>query len=235
MGPVLGSLIVTVIATTRWTPPGLAVPVPGRGRRRPRRAIIALLVLRELSPRLRDQLMHSMQDRALIEARAAGIDPEVALKGHWRQMLKLDIIGSAFAISVFLLFYYILVGFLVVYFATVFGYTEARANSLANWYWATTAISLFVVGVLSDRLRVRKPFMIVGALVGLVGLGLFAAAATNPETSYGAFRAYLVMIAAGPAWRSWPGWPRSPRPSRSATRRPPRPGSPCTAGPSASW
>jgi hypothetical protein len=160
-------------------------------------AIIAMLGLRELSPQLRDQLMHSMQDRALIEARAAGIDPEVALKGHWRQMFKLDIIGSAFAISVFLIFYYILVGFLVVYFATVFGYTEARANSLGNWYWATTAISLVVVGVLSDRLRVRKPFMLVGALVGLVGLGLFAAAATNPDTSYGAFRAYLVMSAAG--------------------------------------
>ena len=37
---------------------------------------IALIGLRELSPRLRDQLMVSMRDRALIEARAAGIDPE---------------------------------------------------------------------------------------------------------------------------------------------------------------
>jgi ACS family D-galactonate transporter-like MFS transporter len=198
MGPVLGSLLVTVIATNTldshsdWRFQFYVAGAAGFAV-----AIIALLGLRELSPRLRDQLMHSMQDRALIEARAAGIDPEVALKGHWRQMLKLDIIGSAFAISVFLLFYYILVGFLVVYFATVFGYSEARANSLGNWYWATTAISLFVVGVLSDRLRVRKPFMLLGAVVGLVGLGLFAAAATNPDTSYGAFRAYLVMSAAG--------------------------------------
>jgi MFS transporter, ACS family, D-galactonate transporter len=198
MGPVLGSLLVTVIATNTldshpdWRFQFYVAGVAGFVV-----AIIALLGLRELSPRLRDQLMHSMQDRALIEARAAGIDPELALKGHWRQMFKLDIIGSAFAISVFLIFYYILVGFLVVYFATVFGYTEARANSLGNWYWATTAISLVVVGVLSDRLRVRKPFMLGGALVGLVGLGLFAAAATNPDTSYGAFRAYLVMSAAG--------------------------------------
>jgi MFS transporter, ACS family, D-galactonate transporter len=198
MGPVLGSLLVTVIATNTldshpdWRFQFYVAGVAGFVV-----AIIALLGLRELSPRLRDQLMHSMQDRALIEARAAGIDPELALKGHWRQMFKLDIIGSAFAISVFLIFYYVLVGFLVVYFATVFGYTEARANSLGNWYWATTAISLVVVGLLSDRLRVRKPFMLGGALVGLVGLGLFAAAATNPDTSYGAFRAYLVMSAAG--------------------------------------
>ena len=198
MGPVLGSLLVTVIATNTldghpdWRFQFYVAGIAGFVV-----AIIALFGLRELSPRLRDQLMHSMHDRALIEARAAGIDPEDALKGHWRQMLKLDIIGSAFAISVFLIFYYVLVGFLVVYFATVFGYSEARANSLGNWYWATTAISLVVVGVLSDRLRVRKPFMLVGAIVGLLGLGLFAAAATNPDTSYGAFRAYLVMSAAG--------------------------------------
>jgi ACS family D-galactonate transporter-like MFS transporter len=198
MGPVLGSLLVTVIATnTLEAHPDWQFQFQVAGVAGFVVAIIAMFGLRELSPRLRDQLMHSMQDRALIEARAAGIDPEDALKGHWRQMFKLDIIGSAFAISVFLIFYYILVGFLVVYFATVFGYTEARANSLGNWYWATTAISLVAVGVLSDRLRVRKPFMLVGAVVGLVGLGLFAAAATNPDTSYGAFRAYLVMSAAG--------------------------------------
>src|SRR5207248_2103797 len=92
--------------------------------------------LRELSPGLRDQLMVSMRDRALIEARAAGIDPERALKGHWRQMLRFDIVGSALAISVFLMLYYMLVAFLVVYYATVFGYTPAAAApGLAVWGW----------------------------------------------------------------------------------------------------
>ena len=79
-------------------------------------------------------------------------------------MLRFDVIGSAFAISVFLLLYYILVGFAVVYFATVYGYTPARANALANWYWITNAIALVVTGVLTDRFRVRKPFMIIGTV-----------------------------------------------------------------------
>jgi ACS family D-galactonate transporter-like MFS transporter len=76
--------------------------------------------------------MVSMRDRALIEARAAGVEPEKAVHGHWRQMLRLDIIGPAFAISIFLVLYYMFVAFLVVYFATVFRYTEAKANNLSE-------------------------------------------------------------------------------------------------------
>jgi MFS transporter, ACS family, D-galactonate transporter len=198
LGPVLGSLLLTQVSSrTLDTHPhwqwqfhvagyfGLVVWV------------LALLWLRELSPALRDQLMVSMRDRALIEARAAGIDPEVALAGSWRQMLRLDIIGSSLAVSFYLMFYYVLVGFIVVYFATVYGYTEAEANSLANWFWAPNAIALVAAGLLSDRLRVRKPFMLVGAVVSMVGLGLFAAAATHPSTSTADLKLYLVLSAAG--------------------------------------
>ncbi len=198
LGPVLGSLVVSVIATNTidshpdWRfqyyicgAVGLVV------------FVIALIGLRELSPGLRDQLMVSMRDRALIEARAAGLDPERALQGSWRQMLKFDVIGSAFAISVYLLLYYILVGFTVVYFATVFGYSESRANALANWYWGSNALSLVLAGVLSDKLRVRKPFMVFGALLGLVGSILFALAATKPETGYYTFVVYFILSAVG--------------------------------------
>jgi MFS transporter, ACS family, D-galactonate transporter len=160
---------------------------------------IALVGLRELSPQLRDQLMVSLRDRALIEARAAGIDPERALTGHWRQMLRLDVIGSAFAISVFLFIYYFAVGFLVIYCATVFGYSLSRANALANWYWITQVIVLLATGLLSDKLRVRKPFMLGGAVIGLVGVGLFAVAATKPHTSYYTLATYVVLAAAGNA------------------------------------
>ena len=198
LGPVLGSLVVTTVSSNtlddhpdwRWQfyvcgIAGLVV------------FVIALIGLRELSPALRDQLMVSMRDRALVEARAAGIDPEQALKGHWRQMLRFDVVGSAFAISIFLLLYYILVGFAVVYFATVYGYSEARANGLANWYWVTNAIALVVTGVLSDRFRVRKPFMVVGTVVSIVGAVLFALAATDPTTGYYEIAVYFILSASG--------------------------------------
>jgi MFS transporter, ACS family, D-galactonate transporter len=206
MGPVLGSLVVTEVSSRTLTSHpdwqfqfrvcgivGLVV------------WLIALVGLRELSPRIRDQLMVSIRDRALVEARAAGIDPERLLKGHWRQMLRLDVAGPALGISLFLLLYYIFVAFLVVYFVTVFGYTEAKANNLANWYWIANAIALIAVGVLSDRLRVRKPFMMFGAIVSLVGVALFAAAATKPHTSYHTFALYFIIMAAGAgvAYVSW--------------------------------
>jgi MFS family permease len=198
LGPVLGSLVVTTVSSNtldshpdwRWQfyvcgIAGLVV------------FLVALVGLRELSPALRDQLMVSMRDRALVEARAAGIDPERALKGSWRQMVRFDIVGSAFAISVFLLGYYILVGFAVVYFATVYGYSEARANGLANWYWIANAIALVVTGVLSDRLRVRKPFMILGTVISLIGGVLFALSVTEPDTGYYTIAVYFILSATG--------------------------------------
>ena len=198
LGPVLGSLVVTLVSSNTldshpdWRFQFYVCGIAGLVV-----FVIAFFGLRELSPALRDQLMVSMRDRALIEARAAGIDPEQALKGHWRQMLRFDVIGSAFAISVFLLLYYILVGFTVVYFATVYGYSEARANALANWYWITNAIALVVTGVLTDRFRVRKPFMVIGTLISLVGAVLFALSATEPDTSYYTIATYFILSAAG--------------------------------------
>jgi MFS family permease len=206
LGPVLGSLLVTEISShTLDSHPdwrfqfyvcgiiGLVV------------FLIAFFGLYELSPAIRDQLMVTMRDRALIEARAAGVDPEKALKGHWRQMMKFDVVGSAFAISVFLLLYYMLVGFIVVYFATVFGYSEQKANGLANWYWGFNAIGLVLFGLASDKLRVRKPFMVFGALVSIVGTALFAIAATHPNTGYYAFVGMFLLssLGGGMAYVAW--------------------------------
>ena len=198
LGPVIGSLVVTEVSSHTLTTHadwqyqfrlcgaiGLVV------------FLIAVVGLRELSPKIRDQLMVSLHDRVLIEARAAGIDPEKVLKNHWQQMLRFDIVGPAFAISVFLLFYYISVGLFVVYFATTFGYTPARTNSLANWYWITNVIALVTAGFFSDLLRVRKPFMVVGAIMGAVGVAVFAMKATQPTTSYSTFGLILILISAG--------------------------------------
>jgi ACS family D-galactonate transporter-like MFS transporter len=200
LGPVVGSLVVSEVAShTLDSHPdwqfqfrvcgvvGLVV------------FVIAFVGLRELAPRLRDQLMISLRDRALIEARARGIKPEQMLTGHWRQMLRLDVIGPAFAISIFLLFYYIAVGLFVVFFATIFGYSEARANGLGNWYWSVQAIALIVTGLLSDWLKVRKPFMIFGGLVSAVGVLLFAIATTHPDTTYYHFVWIILLISIGGA------------------------------------
>ncbi len=206
MGPVLGSLVVTEVSShTLASHPDWRYQYHVCGIVGLIVWLITFVLLRELSPQLRDQLMVSLRDRVLIQARAAGLDTEKLLKGHWRQMLRLDIVLPAFAISAFLLLYYVFVGFLVVYFVTVFHYTEARANDLGNWYWIAWAIALLIAGVLSDRLLVRKPFLIAGTAISLVGTALFALAATKSHTSYQTFALYFIVIAvgAGFAFSTW--------------------------------
>jgi MFS transporter, ACS family, D-galactonate transporter len=172
-GPVLGSLIVTAVATNTipnvipdsrfWTHEyhicgavGLIV------------FVIALIGLRELSPALRDQLMVTMQDRVLIEARAKGINIETMLHNPWRQLLKADVVISAAAVALMLLIYYTAVGFGLIYLSTVFGFTTKDANGLLNWQWGFNVIAVILIGMVSDLVRVRKPFMVLGGVGGAI-------------------------------------------------------------------
>jgi MFS family permease len=206
LGPVIGSLVVAQVSSRTlshlhaWQDQFRIAGTAGAVV-----FVIALLGLRELSPRLRDQLMVSLKDRALVETKAKGIDVEAALRRPWRQMLHLDIIGPAFGSSVLLLVYYALVGFLVIYFATVFHYTEQRANAVANWFWGFNAIALVGVGLLSDRLRVRKPFMALGAVGAIITTVIFLTRATRPATGYYTFVVILSFMAAslGVAYAPW--------------------------------
>ena len=77
-GPVLGSLIVAVVGSATipavvtdpqfWTHEYRIAGIAGLVV-----FVIAFFGLKELSPQLRDQLMVTMRDRALIEARAKGL------------------------------------------------------------------------------------------------------------------------------------------------------------------
>ncbi|HVB42121.1 MAG TPA: MFS transporter [Streptosporangiaceae bacterium] len=168
-GPVLGSLIVAEVGTLTipatvtsprfWTHEYVICGIAGLIV-----FLVALIGLRELSPALRDQLMVTMHDRALIEARAKGLDIEAALKRPFRQLLKPDVVVSAFAVSIMLLIYYTAVGFAVIYLSTVFGLGLKDANGLGNWNWGFNVIAVILIGMVSDRFRVRKPFMVVGGI-----------------------------------------------------------------------
>jgi MFS transporter, ACS family, D-galactonate transporter len=172
-GPVAGSLVVAVVGSATipadvtnqriWTHQYVICGIAGLVV-----WLIALVGLRELSPRLRDQLMVTIRDRALIEARAKGLDIEAALRHPFRQLLKVDIVVSAFAVSVMLLVYYTAVGFSLIYLTTVFGFSVKDANGLGNWNWGFNVIAVLLIGVISDRFRVRKPFMVLGGVIAAV-------------------------------------------------------------------
>ncbi|MFE7797958.1 MFS transporter [Nocardia sp. NPDC057440] len=206
LGPVIGALVTTQISTrTLDAHPDWQFHYRLCGAISLVIAVIAVIGLRELSPQLRDQIMVSLRDRALIEARARGIDVSELEQGQWRQMLRLNIVGSALGISLFLAFFYTIVSFLPVYMATNFGFSPAKANALGNWYWTANAIALVLAGIASDKLKVRKPFMIVGGLISIVGMFVFIGYTDKPDTGYYAFATVFVVIAVGTgiAYSTW--------------------------------
>ena len=211
-GPVVGSLIVAVVGSATipavvtdphfWTHEYRISGIAGLVV-----FVIAFIWLRELSPQLRDQLMVTIRDRALIEARAKGIseaDIEAALRHPFRQLLKPDIIISAVAVSLMLLFYYTAVAFSVIYLNSVFGFSVKDANGLGNWTWGFNVIAVILIGIISDRFRVRKPFMVIGGVLAAVMVVVYLEQAGHHPSYY----TLAIMLAAlsfglGVAYTPW--------------------------------
>jgi len=211
-GPVVGSLIVAVVGSATipavvtdprfWTHEYHIAGIAGLIV-----FVIAFIGLKELSPALRDQLMVTMRDRALIEARAKGLteaDIEAALRHPFRQLLKPDIIVSAIAVSIMLLIYYTAVGFSVIYLTTVFGFSVKNANGLGNWNWGFNVIAVILVGFISDRFRVRKPFMVIGGVLAAVMTVVYLFQAGHHPGYYTlAIMLALLSLGLGIAYTPW--------------------------------
>jgi ACS family D-galactonate transporter-like MFS transporter len=211
-GPVVGSLIVAVVGSATipnvvtdprfWTREYIICGIAGLVV-----WVIAFFGLRELSPALRDQLMVTLHDRALIEARAKGLsdaDIEAALKRPFRQLMKPDIIISAIAVSVMLLIYYTAVGFAVIYLTTVFGFSVKNANGLGNWNWGFNVIAVIGIGFVSDYFRVRKPFMVLGGVLAAVMTVIYLEQAGHHPSYYTlALMLALLAFGLGVAYTPW--------------------------------
>ncbi len=211
VGPVAGSLITSIVAghtlnhflasnpSTGWKSQFVISGVSSLVV-----FVLALLFLKDLSSRIRDQLMVSEHDHALVEAKARGLSEQdlLAATAHpWRQILKWDLVGSALGISLFLLVYYAASAFFTVYWATTFknpnglNLSTAQANNLNAWFWWADVVALIVFGILSDRLKVRKPLMLVGAVGSIVMLVLFLGKASHPYSSFDSIIVLEVLLA----------------------------------------
>jgi len=211
-GPVLGSLIVSVVGSATvpaiinddrfWTHEYRICGIVGLVV-----FVIALIGLKELSPKLRDQLMVTLRDRALIEARAKGLtdeDIEAALRHPFRQLLKTDVIVSSIAVSIMLLIYYTAVAFAVIYLTTVFGFSVKDANGLGNWNWGFNVIAVILIGIISDRFRVRKPFMVFGGVLAAVMTVIYLEQAGGHPGYYSlAVMLALLSLGLGIAYTPW--------------------------------
>jgi MFS family permease len=205
IGPVAGSLVTSIVASATlshfvdWQSQFIIAGVSSLAV-----FVICLVLLKDLSPRLRDQLMVSTQDKILVEAKSRGLSEEEVLQATskpWSQILKWDLVGSAAGIAVFLLMYYAASGFFTIFFSTTFknangsNFSVIQANDLNKWFWGADALALIVFGILSDKLRVRKPFMLIGAFGAIGMLILFLTQAGNPNTSFSTLVLLGVILA----------------------------------------
>jgi MFS family permease len=197
LGPTMGALCASVVATNTldhlypWQDQFIISGLICMGV-----VIISFLFLRELSPQLRDQLMVSERERALVEAKAMGVNIETATAHPIRSMFKLDLVSSSIAISLFLLFYYASVSVLTIYWVVTFNRTAAQANGINVWLAAALSIGLVVAGALSDLARVRKPFMLIGAGCAIVMMLFLIHQTGQPHASYYANVLVIVLLAA---------------------------------------
>ena len=134
--------------------------------------VICLLFLRELPAEIRSQRMTAMQDRMLVEARARGLNVDEMTRGRWRQMLHVNTVLSPIAINLFLIIYFTAIGYFVFYIPEFLHFSLASFNGIQEIYWAANIVALVFWGYLSDKLMVRKPFMVLGSIGTLVAIVL---------------------------------------------------------------
>ncbi|MGA2037108.1 MAG: MFS transporter, partial [Acidimicrobiales bacterium] len=195
LGPTAGSLIASLVATRtlhhlhpwqdQYDISGVVCMVV---------VVIAFLFLRELSPQLRDQLMVTEHERALVEARARGIDVKKAMEHPLRSILHPELIASSLGISVYFLFYFASVSVMTVYWVVVFNRSTVDANGINTWGWAFDCCALVLVGLISDRLRVRKPFIVLGTIATMVMMILFTFQVDHSHAGYYSNVLFIVLM-----------------------------------------
>ncbi|MGH3263071.1 MAG: MFS transporter, partial [Trebonia sp.] len=132
--------------------------------------VICLIFLRELSAPVRSQRMAVLGERALIEAKAAGIDLAAMTKNRWRQMMHVNTVLSPIAINLFLVIYFTAIAYFVFYLPEFLGFSLSSFNGIQEIYWGVDIVALLVFGFWSDRLMVRKPFMVVGSIGTIIAI-----------------------------------------------------------------
>ncbi len=185
VGPVGGSVLATFVASLtlsvnsgNWQSQYLIAGIVGIAV-----FVLCFFSLRELSAGLRDQVMTSLREREALEARAHNIDIAAATAHPWRQMFTPRIVISSLGISVFLLIYFAAVGFFPLYLSTIFQFSLAQANGLVGIFWLVNVVAAILVGVISDRTIVRKPYMLGGAIATIIVTLLFMSRIGQPTSA----------------------------------------------------
>ncbi len=155
-------------------------------------ALIAFLGLRELGPGLRGQVVMTADAAAGLEERAARFDVAAATRHPWRQMLRSSILLSSLGYGFYFVPRYTFNLFLPTYLNGALALSLVQANSIASFFGLAFIGGSLVVGFCSDRLQVRKPFMLIGTVA--VALTLVFFMGLTPDTALGVLTLTLICL-----------------------------------------
>lgn len=155
--------------------------------------LVTVVLLRDLSPQLRNAIV----------VQAADDELEVSQTGRARRSGRLTLadrfpvrlVVPCLGVSLYLLIYYAAVAMFPLYLESMFHFELAAANDMMALFWLVNVVAALIFGALSDRLRVRKPFIAAGAAMMFVATLVFTLQLGTP-TSQTAMTWILVAMGA---------------------------------------
>jgi predicted MFS family arabinose efflux permease len=148
-------------------------------------SVVIAANIADLSPELRAQIQlteRSVLRPALPVRKARGRD----LFAHRRLW------AHAVGISLWIVLYLTLAIYGQTMLVDSFGVSAAKASAIMSAFWALDLVVLVVVGRVSDRLRLRKPFALGGTLAALLATGYLVVLMGRASVSIG----HLMVIGA---------------------------------------
>jgi OPA family glycerol-3-phosphate transporter-like MFS transporter len=124
-------------------------------------ALVLFVFYRDLSPRVRGQVLQRAADASAASAAAEHVDPYGAGRAIYRSPRLWILSGT---IVFWSLTYTTVSGYVPAFLAQHHQLAPARAADVTSYFWLVFTGSVFLSGWISDRLRLRKPVVAFGGL-----------------------------------------------------------------------
>ncbi|WP_232665012.1 MFS transporter [Pseudonocardia sp. TRM90224] len=139
-------------------------------------SIVIAFNIAELSPALQATIRQT-------EQHAVG-EADVARPARMSDLLRSPVVWAhLLGISSWLVLYITLLVFGQTMLVATFGVTPAEASQIMMAFWILDLVMLIVIGRISDRLQLRKPFAVAGTALGLLVLAVLIWMTANPQST----------------------------------------------------
>ncbi|WP_017935414.1 MFS transporter [Nocardioides sp. Iso805N] len=164
--------------------------------------VIAIALLRDLAPEIRNEIIVEAEGSSL-EVKAESDLQDASLPGvpgstrfaGLADRLPPRLVIPALGVSLYLLMYFAAVSMFPLYLESMFKFEPSTANNMMSLFWLVNVVAALIFGGLSDWLRVRKPFLLAGAVMFFIACLLFTLRLGHP-TSQTAMTWILVLMGA---------------------------------------